>query len=99
MNANILVCRLEFYQRDLATNCVASKHWPMKLKSQLAGDEVHIATDLCRQRCRQQPMHHQAALLVRFEVVHALITRESREKPDVFLGKSSFPDTDIANFH
>ena len=71
----------------------------MKLKGQLARDEVQIPADLRRQRRRQQSMDHQAALFVQFEVMLAFVTGQSRKKPDVFFGKSSFPDKYIANVH
>jgi hypothetical protein len=93
----ILIRRFKLDYRRCASDCIATENGPMKLKSHLARNEVHVAADLCGNRCGQQTMNHQPALLVRGNVMFTLIAGDPVKEPNVFFSKCSLPVRVIAN--
>src|SRR2546425_123946 len=59
----------------LATNSVTCKDRAQKLERHLACDIVQVSTNLCGQGSRQQALHHQATLLIRFDMMDTLVSR------------------------
>ena len=98
-HACIVFRRLKLNDRYRARNRIAGKHGPMKLKFQFARNEVHVAADFRRDRSRQQTMNHQTSLLVRRDVMHALVAGNFIEEPNIVRGERSLPGNNVTNFH
>lgn len=97
--SRVLFAGLNFYKRNVAGNRVTRKDRTMKLKSQLARDEVHVAPNLGWQCCRQQAVGHQAALLVRLQVMRPGVSGKARKTSYVILTEGSRPGQRVAYVH
>lgn len=73
---DVLIGGFKRNDRRFAVNRISSKHWSIKLKRQLARDEIDVAADLCRKGRGQQTMNHQPPLFVWDEVMHTFIARD-----------------------
>src|SRR5216683_571742 len=98
-HVDVPISLLVVCDRCFTTNGVACEHRSKKLEGHLAGDIVHIATELRWQGSCQETLNHQASLLIRLDMVDTLVTGKLTKESHILLGKGAFPGSCIASLH